>query len=1348
MNTGVAADNIYDFNSEENAAKWKGLLTSALKKVLEQVHPSLCARDDALEYIESLCLRLLAMLCAKPSPHTVQDVEERVISTFPTPIDKWALKEAQEAIDRGKKKSVLQLPVDKIHSLLQKELLLYKIDSTVSLFLVAVLEYISADILKLVGNYAKNIKHMEITYQDVQISMKVDKALMDMFYQDEGGGSNIIENPVMVSTTLNYEETVRELIASEKAYLKELHMLIKVFREEIIKLNPSPQDIEKIFSNIMDIYELTYTLSGSLEDVREMAQEKMAYIGCCFEELAEAAEFDVYIKYAADVTSSSCRETLNNLLNRPDVQSSLNTAGQGMPLALRYYLPSLLMGPIWHCFSYLEYIPTLRRLSTSSEDQETLAQVEGLLKPLQIALASCVPSQSIPRNPGPSLQGKNRRQTAILKIQELQKIVENWDSKDLGQCCNEFIREDTLTKVSNNKRLTERRVFLFDGLMILCKPNSRRQSSVHHQNHPECKLKERFFIRKVEIIDHQDTDELKHAFEISPRQTPSVILCAKTGEDKNSWMADLVMLNNRSMLERVLDSILSDIERKHPLKLPPPELYKFAEPDSKDNIILEQRENGGVPLIKGATLYKLVERLTYHIYADPKFVRTFLTTYRSFCSPMELLELLIERFQIPDPSLVYDQDCCDTDKMQKSNQREDWKKYRKEYCQPVQFRVLNVLRHWVDHHFYDFERDPILLVKLQAFLDSVNGKSMRKWVDSVIKIVQRKLENDNQRLIKFAFDDPPPPIERHINCSEEEYGILTLHPVEIARQLTILEFDLYRTIKPSELVGTVWTKKEKEITSPNLLKMIKHTTNFTRWLEKNIVEAENLEERVAVMNRIIEIMICLNEINNFNGVLAIVSALGSASVYRLNFTFAALTQQNRKALEDSRKSDDRFKKYQEKLRSINPPCVPFLGMYLTNILHIEEGNPDFLPNTQLINFFKRRKVAEITGEIQQYQNQPYCFSVEPSIRHFLENLNPFGEMNDTEISNYLYQKSLEIEPRGSKVLSKFPRKWPHLNLKSPGIKAIKTVKSVSGALANTVNQTLNSTMKSDDSKSEDSSRSDNDFSVFASVQLGTSQNSPTLSPVSPAASNPIISWFHHTRSPSVSSIMSTSFKPSRVEQTPPTIPQRFSHNSQSSTGGPNSPGPHSPISPGPHLPTEPISPRLPPTPPPPPPPLPPRRRRDSPEISSPQQMRQAPDAPILPPRDNSIPRDCSPPPLPPRREPGSSPSSHSHSHSYPHHFNPLPNLGGHSTLPRLNPTHTSQLHMRRHATLHPHPQHTLTNNGGTSMIVPAPPPSISPRYTREVNSGQITPQLPPRPTVRSAGLTCGTMFQYPTTTTT
>ncbi|XP_059842402.1 son of sevenless homolog 1 isoform X1 [Hemitrygon akajei] len=1153
----------YDFFSEDNAPKWRGLLVTALRKVQQQVHPKLKSTEDALQYIEELILQLLSMLCLV-QPRSVPDVEERVQKSFPHPIDKWAIADAQSAIEKRKRRSPLLLPVDKIHPLL-KEVLGYKVDHQVSVYIVAVLEYISADILKLAGNYVRNIRHYEITQQDIKVAMCADKVLMDMFHQDEEDLGVIEEEPINTGEQAYYD-LVKMYMSEIRQYLRELNLIIKVFREPFVsdaKLFSS-NDVETIFSRIMDIHELTVKLLGLIEDTVEMTDEGSPHplVGSCFEDLAEELAFDPYENYAQDILRPGFHDHFLSLLSKPGAAFYLQSIGEGFKEAVQYVLPRLLLAPVYHCLHYFELLKQLEEKSDNEEDKECLKQAITALLNLQSSMERICSKSLAKRRLSESAcrfynQQMKSKHLAIKKMNEIQKNIDGWEGKDIGQCCNEFIMEGTLTRVGAKH---ERHIFLFDGLMICCKSNH-GQPRLPGGSCAEYRLKEKFFMRKVQINDKDDTNEYKHAFEVILKDENSVIFAAKSAEEKNNWMAALISLQYRSTLERMLDATMLQEEKEEPLRLPSPEVYRFAEPDSEENIVFEEnvQSKSGIPIIKAGTVIKLIERLTYHMYADPNFVRTFLTTYRSFCKPRELLGLLIERFEIPEPEPTE----ADRKALEHGDQplSAELKRFRKEYVQPVQLRVLNVCRHWVEHHFYDFERDVELLRRLEEFIGTVRGKAMKKWVESISKIIQRKKQAQaNGPSHAITFQSSPPSIEWHITKVDqtEAFDLLTLHPIEIARQLTLLESDLYRAVQPSELVGSVWTKDDKEINSSNLLKMIRHTTNLTLWFEKCIVETENLEERIAVVSRIIEILQVFQELNNFNGVLEVVSAMNSSPVYRLDHTFEQIPSRQKKILEEAHElSEDHYKKYLAKLRSINPPCVPFFGIYLTNILKTEEGNPDFLKRhgRELINFSKRRKVAEITGEIQQYQNQPYCLRVEQNIKKFFENLNPMGNILEKEFTDYLFNKSLEIEPRNAKSLPRFAKRFNY-TLKSPGVRPSNPRHPGSGTLRGhptpllqeprkisysriTENETESTASAPNSPRTpltpppaSAASSSTDVCSVFGDSDPASPFNSSSDTIFSP------VSLAHGTRSQSISSIMSCNKTADEAHMPPPIPPRR------------------------------------------------------------------------------------------------------------------------------------------------------------------------------------------------------------------
>jgi len=110
-------------------------------------------------------------------------------------------------------------------------------------------------------------------------------------------------------------------------------------------------------------------------------------------------------------------------------------------------------------------------------------------------------------------------------------------------------------------------------------------------------------------------------------------------------------------------------------------------------------------------------------------VTAFLLTYRSFTTPAELLGLLITRYNVPEPRKLSEKD------------REVWVKNKQN---PIQLRVFNALKAWLQTHFYDFSSDTSLTSTLLDFINTSmigNGNTaMDKAGEQLKKIIAKKQE--------------------------------------------------------------------------------------------------------------------------------------------------------------------------------------------------------------------------------------------------------------------------------------------------------------------------------------------------------------------------------------------------------------------------------------------------------------------------------------------------------------------------------------------------------------------------------------------------------------------------------
>eukprot|EP01105_Mastigella_eilhardi_P011356 TRINITY_DN2625_c0_g1_i2.p2 TRINITY_DN2625_c0_g1~~TRINITY_DN2625_c0_g1_i2.p2 ORF type:complete len:291 (-),score=94.72 TRINITY_DN2625_c0_g1_i2:125-997(-) len=249
----------------------------------------------------------------------------------------------------------------------------------------------------------------------------------------------------------------------------------------------------------------------------------------------------------------------------------------------------------------------------------------------------------------------------------------------------------------------------------------------------------------------------------------------------------------------------------------------------------------------------------------------------------------------------------------------------------------------------------------------------------------------------------PPPKPLHKNGAVKTAA--EVKPVEFARQLALMEFAFFTKIRPEECLGLAWSKKECDTKAPNVVACTAFFNKFSGWAANAIVSTENIKERTKLIDRIVKIAVACKEINNFSGMCQMVSALNGRGVHRMKKSWSPESLSVMKEMDELMANN--YKSMRELLAQTPPPCLPFLGMLLSDLTFIEEGNQDKLPgSTTLVNWSKMMLTARVLEQIKRCQHAPFNFVPIVSIQQLLENLQP--TMTDSEV----YQASLKLEPRG------------------------------------------------------------------------------------------------------------------------------------------------------------------------------------------------------------------------------------------------------------------------------------------------------------------------------------------------
>ena len=258
-----------------------------------------------------------------------------------------------------------------------------------------------------------------------------------------------------------------------------------------------------------------------------------------------------------------------------------------------------------------------------------------------------------------------------------------------------------------------------------------------------------------------------------------------------------------------------------------------------------------------------------------------------------------------------------------------------------------------------------------------------------------------KRLLSDKIRDPGNPLSF--------FDIFYYKSIDIAKELTRISYHGLLKIKPKEFFKGVFTKKNKDKTSPNITQMTDYFNKLSYWAIEEILSYDYPEDRALVIEKLIDISNELINLNNFNDSMSIISGLGLFFVTKnyLSKTWKHVSKNSMKILQDIKNIlnfQDNYKNLREKIEECqekNIPYIPYLGIYNKRICFLEEYGP-YVKDKSLINADKIVLVQQIFDQIFQFRSYNYdIFGSRKNELIFFQCLEPSEESKLEKLSSSL-----------------------------------------------------------------------------------------------------------------------------------------------------------------------------------------------------------------------------------------------------------------------------------------------------------------------------------------------------------